>query len=359
MAQYLGELADYHFTLVHKPGNLNHADAFSRWPDHDNGASDNEDVVVLGPEPFANAAEVLDLEQEVFIAQKEHRNEMEKLQEDFPLNELNKKWFHHGRPVVPEMEELRRRLLSQYHNHPLAEHLGITNTTANLLKDFWGPTLKCFVTEYMGGCATCQSTKPNTTRPTPPLMPIITTGVQPPFETISLDLIMDLPTSQGYDSILTVIDHGCSKAAIFLPCHKTIDATGVAALYLVRIFPFYRILKRIISDRDPRFTAQFIQQLCTILGINQNLSTAYHPQTDGQLEQANQRVEQYLRIYGNEEKNDWASLLPLAQFIHNSWRNKSIGATPFDLLIGHTPTIQVWSNEVSIPELTQCKEWLE
>jgi hypothetical protein len=80
---------------------------------------------------------------------------------------------------------------------------------------------------------------------------------------------------------------------------------------------------------------------------------------DGQSERANQRVEQYLRIYGNEEKNDWAELLPLAQFVHNSWRNESVGATPFDLLIGHTPTIQVRSNEVSIPELARRKEWLE
>ena len=101
VAQYLGELADYHFTLVHKPGTLNHADAFSRRPDHDNGASDNEDVVVLGPELFANAAEILDLEQEVFAAQKEHEDEMKRLQEGFLLNELDEKWFYHGRPVVP------------------------------------------------------------------------------------------------------------------------------------------------------------------------------------------------------------------------------------------------------------------
>ena len=62
-------------------------------------------------------------------------------------------------------------------------------------------------------------------------MPIVATGVQRPFKMISLDLITDLPTSQGYDSILTIIDHGCSKAAIFLPCHKTINTTGITALY--------------------------------------------------------------------------------------------------------------------------------
>ena len=120
---------------------------------------------------------------------------------------------------------------------------------------------------------------------------------------------------------------------------------------MTRIFPFYGIPKRIISDQDPRFTAQFIQQLCITLRISQNLSTAYHPQMDGQSERANQQVEQYLQIYGNEEKNDWANLLPLAQFVHNSWRNESIGTTPFDLLIEHTPMIQVQSSEMSIPEL--------
>jgi hypothetical protein len=74
-------------------------------------------------------------------------------------------------------------------------------------------------------------------------MPIVATGVQAPLETISLDLITDLPTSQGYDSILTIVDHSCSKAAILLPCYKTIDATGVAGLYSTQVFPFYGIQK--------------------------------------------------------------------------------------------------------------------
>ena len=243
MARYLGELADYHFTLVHKPGTLNCADAFSRRPDYDNGTSDNEDIVVLGPELFANTAEILDLEKRVFAVQEEHKNEIRKLQGDFPLDELDGKWFHHGRPVVPKVEELRQQLLLQYHDHPLAGHPGIANTTTGLIKDFWWPTLKRLIAEYVQGCTTCQSMKPNTMRPKPPLMPIIATGVQPPFETISLNLITDLPTSQGYNSVLTVVDHGCSKAAIFLPCHQTIDATGVAALYLAWIFPFYGIPK--------------------------------------------------------------------------------------------------------------------
>ena len=96
--------------------------------------------------------------------------------------------------------------------------------------------------------------KPETVRPKVPSFPIMQDGLQKPFQTISLDLITDLPISQGYDCILTIVDHRYSKAAIFLPCHKNIDTIGVTSLYAERVFPFYDIPQRIISDRDPRFT---------------------------------------------------------------------------------------------------------
>jgi hypothetical protein len=99
--------------------------------------------------------------------------------------------------------------------------------------------------------------------------------------------------------------------------------------------------------------------LCSILKIDQNLSTAYHPQTDGQSERANQQVEQYLRIYGNNETNDWSELLPMAQYMHNTWKNESTQATPFKLLIGHTPMIQIEEKDLAVPEITRRKEWLE
>jgi hypothetical protein len=190
-------------------------------------------------------------------------------------------------------------------------------------------------------------------------MPISSPERQLPFQTISVDLITDLPVSRGFDSILTVVDHGCSKAAVFLPCQKTIDAIGVALLYAERIFPFYGIPRWVISDRDPRFTAQFTKELCKQLKIDQNLSTAYHPQMDGQSERANQRVEQYLRIYSNDDKDNWADLLPLAQFTHNTWVNENTKATPFEVLIGHTPTVLEQRQETNVPEVAKRKGWLE
>jgi Chromo (CHRromatin Organisation MOdifier) domain len=103
----------------------------------------------------------------------------------------------------------------------------------------------------------------------------------------------------------------------------------------------------------------FVRAVCAQLNIKQNISTAYHPQTDGQLEQANAQVEQYLRIYGNAEQDNWVELLPMAQYVHNSWINTSTGYTPFDLLIGHTPTVNVSTDVTNVPEVAQQKEWLE
>jgi hypothetical protein len=109
-----------------------------------------------------------------------------------------------------------------------------------------------------------------------------------------MDLITDLPTSEGYDSMLTIIDQGCSKAAKFLPCQKTIDGPGVAKLYLMHLVPLFGLPRRIISNRDLHFTSQFATMLCKALGIQQNLSTAFHPRTDRQTERMNAWLEQYL-----------------------------------------------------------------
>jgi hypothetical protein len=86
---------------------------------------------------------------------------------------------------------------------------------------------------------------------------------------------------------------------------------------------------------------------------------AYHPQTDGQSERANACMEQYLHIYGNVEQDDWVHLLLLAQYVHNSWTNTSTGYTPFELLIGHMPTITVTHIKTNVPEVACHKEWLE
>jgi transposase InsO family protein len=114
-----------------------------------------------------------------------------------------------------------------------------------------------------------------------------------------MDFIVKLPLSDGYDSILTIIDHNFTKAVILLPCKETIDVPGVTALFKEQIFPFVGIPKKVITDRDTWFTPSFFKELCRQLGVEQAMLSAYHPQTDGQSERMNQSVETALRIFGN------------------------------------------------------------
>ena len=151
-----------------------------------------------------------------------------------------------------------------------------------------------WITQYTRGCAVCQQNKNITHRPKVPMYCITTTSDAKPFEQLALDLITDLPPSKGYDAILTLIDHGCSHMALFLPCHKMITGEKIAQLYFMHLFPWFGIPKQIISDRDPCFMSHFARALTKHLGIQQNLSTAFHPQTDGISERANQWLKQYL-----------------------------------------------------------------
>ncbi len=101
-----------------------------------------------------------------------------------------------------------------------------------------------------------------------------------------MDLITDLPRSEGFDSILTIVDQGCSKAAKFIPCNKTIDGPGVAQEYLRHLVPWFGVPRCIISDQDPQFASNFSKAICKALGVQQNLSTTFHPRTDERLDRA-------------------------------------------------------------------------
>ena len=170
--------------------------------------------------------------------------------------------------------------------------------------------MKETITNYVKGCAICQSCKNNPTNPKPPLFPIAIRHYNP-FESVSLDFIVKLPLSNSYNTILTITDHNCSKASILIPCNETIDAERTTLLYATYAIPHFGLPKLVISDYGPQFRANFTRDLCKHLHIDQNISTAYNPQTNGQSERTNQRVEQYLCIQCNYQQNNWALWLPL------------------------------------------------
>ena len=122
-------------------------------------------------------------------------------------------------------------------------HPGVSRTTSLIRQHLWWPKLASEVEQYVKGCAECQCNKVNMQGKKAPLSPIFPQPNAHPFSTIAMDFIVKLPKSQGYDSILTITDQGCTKMAIFLPCNETINAEGVAQLYFNHVFPRFGLLE--------------------------------------------------------------------------------------------------------------------
>ena len=153
------------------------------------------------------------------------------------------------------------------------------------------------------------------------------------------------------------MDHGCSRAAVFIPCKGTITGEGVADLYFENVYRWFGLPDKVISDRDPRFTSRFSKALCTRLGIAQNVSTAFHPQTDGLTERKNQWVEQFLRTITMHQQNDWARWLPLATAVHNRATNFTTKVPPSEALLGYLPCLDYrWGQETAIPRVEERLE---
>src|ERR1700676_4754361 len=113
--------------------------------------------------------------------------------------------------------------------------------------------------------------------------------------------------------------------------------------------PLFGVPKRIISDRDTRFTSHFSKAVCKATHIQQNFSTAFHPRTDGQSERMNQWIETYLRNFVNGRQDNWSDLLPIAEFTHNSWTHEATKHSPHELITGSTPSAKITPLDDSVP----------
>src|SRR6266436_4213816 len=170
-----------------------------------------------------------------------------------------------------------------------------------------------------------------------------------------MDLITGLPMQRRYNAILTIVDHGCSRAAIFLPCMDTITGPGIAQLYLDHVYRWFGLPSHMISDRDPRFTSHFRKALTTKLGILRNLSTTFHPQTDGLSERKNQWVEQYLCLVMSMNPNGWVDWLALATAVHNNRTNVTTGLSPNQILLGYNPILNTEESPRTTNDLVEMR----
>ena len=125
-----------------------------------------------------------------------------------------------------------------------------------------------------------------------------------PWMHISADFITKLPIAQGYNSILVVVDQ-LTKMVYFIPTTEKTLAEGLARLFRDNVWKLYGLLESVILDRGPQFVAGIMRELNKMLGIESKLSTAFHPQIDGQTERVNQELEQYLRMFTNHRQEQW------------------------------------------------------
>ncbi|KAJ9514733.1 hypothetical protein QJQ45_028390, partial [Haematococcus lacustris] len=241
--------------------------------------------------------------------------------------------------VVPNVLALREHILHEVHDAAYSGHSGITKTLQRLRAAFWWSTMREDVRHYVANCDACQHNKAATQKPGGLLQPLSVPGWR--WESISMDLIVKLPTShEGYDNICVFVDR-LSKMVHFAPCNESMDAMGFAKLFIKHIFRLHGLPREVITDRGAHFHNLFWEAVCELLHIKRCLSTAYHPQSDGQTERYNRVLEEMLRHYVGPTQNDWPDHLPCAEFaVNNSWQ-ESIQNTPFFVNYGQSPVTPV------------------
>ena len=229
---------------------------------------------------------------------------------------------------------MRDFLVQETHAGGLAGHFGRDKTIEEVEHQFYWPDLKRGVAKIVGQCRTCQLAKhckQNTSLYTPLPMPNCS------WQDVSMDFVLGLPhTFRKHNTILVVVD--CfSKMAHFLPCSKTFDASKITKLCFDEIIKLYGLPKTIVSDRDVRFMSYFWMTLWHLVGTRLKFSTAFHPQIDAQTEVVNRSLGNLLRCLMGEANRNWDSILPTAQLAYNSFVNRSIDASPFEVVHGYTP----------------------
>jgi len=182
---------------------------------------------------------------------------------------------------------------------------------------------------------------------TPPLQGISVPSSNRPFAQIAMDIITDLPKSKGFDSILSVVDHGLTKGIILIPTTKGVTSKEIVTLLMDNLFQRFGILDKVISDRDSQFIAKSMKAFLQGLGVKQVTSTTFHPQTDGTTEQFNQEIELYLAIYCANNPETWADKLSMAKYSHNSRLHGGRLHTLFELIFGHLTKTHINTPETS------------
>ena len=363
-ARWSETLGNYDFVIKYIPGKKNgKPDALSRRPDyHLKGeGTDSRPQTLLKPHQLILAATNTQVDTDI---NKEIKNtytddpitkeilpylkdnkltrtpELQKILKDY--NYKNDFVLFKNLIYVPNKNDLKLKILKLHHDTPSVGHYGNTKTIELLTRNYTWPKLREFVRDYIISCDLCNRCKPSRHKQYGLLksLPVPDT----PWKSISMDFIVSLPESNNYTAILVIVDR-LTKMSHFIPTTNNVDAPQTAQLFFDYIYRYHGLPSDIISDRGSIFTSTFWSELMKLLNVKLNLSTPYHPQTDGQTERVNQSLELYLRLYCDYFQNDWSKLLTLAEFSYNNISHSSTKFSPFFANYGqHPKTLPIIEN---------------
>jgi transposase InsO family protein len=226
-------------------------------------------------------------------------------------------------------QEAHNAVLQALHSSGLGGHSGINATYQKVKALFAWPNLKEDVKDYVTKCQVCKQAKHENCRSSGLLQPLPVPNQA--WHTVSMDFIEGLPKSKTFDTILVVIDK-FTKYAHFIPMAHPFTAQTLAQAFFHNIYKLHGLPQVIISDRDKIFTSSFWQELFRLADTTLNMSSSYHPQTDGQSERLNQCLETYLRCMTHAAPVKWATWLSLAEFWYNTNHHSAHNKTPFEVL---------------------------
>ncbi|GMF49875.1 unnamed protein product [Phytophthora fragariaefolia] len=364
MVRWLSFFAEYNFVVHYKPAKNNIlADALSRRPDYDPRVvlgrqmiTDEDDseahcaVCAASGINLTSVSPEIDLRDENAAAyaddavyanilaylrspsgetlgalSRNTRNQIDRSHLDSDLLCYNIDRFDAPRVVVPNDDDLRARIIHEFHDSFMGAHLGREKTFAAVSRDFYWPRMYKWIRKWVRTCETCQRAKPSKSSQAPlhPL-PIATEA----WRSVSMDFVFGLPPdADGRNGVLVFADR-FTRMVHLTPVSDTVTVAETAAHFVDCVFRHHGLPESIVSDRDPRFTSAFWTALFQLLGTKLSMSTAAHPETDGQTERVNRVVEDVLRSYATS-CTSWSKFKPLAEFALNNAEHGSTGVTPF------------------------------
>ena len=247
---------------------------------------------------------------------------------------------------IPEDEALVLAVIKAHHDVPSAGHPGRERTYQLVKANYFWPGMMKSIRQFTKSCHTCRRTKAFRNAYSGSLHQL--NVPDDPFKHIAIDFVVDLPPSMmdgtEYRNILTITDR-LTKLRHYVPC-TDMDSISTAKLFYRHVYSRFGIPDTVVSDRGPQFTSVFMKRLYERLQIKRSLSSAFHPESDGQSENTNQIMEQYLRAYTDWLQTDWVEWLPAAEFAANNHVSETTKVTPFYAAYGFHPR---WGVEPPTP----------